>query len=223
MRDRKGTCVITLDGKQMQALERKTTIDSSAVGVATSGVLQIERIPGIVPEARQVLRIRDLLTSRPTTMQVVDFVKVNSPMTTASPQIETHTKKENAITFTTASERVKTLATWVPASTQVLDDMGELMGFLQTSLRYAVDLEEELQLLSGSGSGNDLNGLITQATPFNTGLLSGLWTAIDVVALGIGTSQCLEGDRAQLRSHASHHVVGFNETAERQLWTLFAG
>jgi hypothetical protein len=29
-------------------------------------------------------------------MQVIDFVKVNSPLAVASPQIETRTKRENA-------------------------------------------------------------------------------------------------------------------------------
>jgi hypothetical protein len=50
------------------------------VGVATSGVLQIDRIPGITPEARQVVKVRDALSARPTTQAVVDFVKVSVPL-----------------------------------------------------------------------------------------------------------------------------------------------
>jgi HK97 family phage major capsid protein len=184
LRDKSGSHVLNLTGKQVhQLMERKTAIESSAVGSATTGVLQIDRTPGIVLEARQNLTIRSLLSSRPTTMQTLDFVKVNSPLTTASPQIETHTKKENAVTFTTDSEKVRTLATWIPASRQILDDFGELMGFLQTGLAYYVDLAEEQQLLTGSGAGEDLNGLITQATSFNTALLpaSGSYTPLDYI------------------------------------------
>lgn len=184
MKDRAGSVVLEINPKHTQQLfERKTAITSSAVGVSTSGVLQIERIPGIVEEARAALTIRNLLTSRPTTMQVIDFVKVNSPLVRASPQIETHTKLENAVTFTTSSERVRSLATWIPAAKQILDDFTELMGFLDSSLPYYVNLAEEQQLLTGSGSGEDLNGFITQATAFSTALLplSGTYNRIDVI------------------------------------------
>ena len=68
MKDRSGRAVITLEGKHVrELLGRKTTITSSAVGVATTGVLQIDRIPGITLEPRQTLTVRDLLSARPTT------------------------------------------------------------------------------------------------------------------------------------------------------------
>jgi HK97 family phage major capsid protein len=188
LRDKSGSCVIQLEGKLARQLERKTTIDSAAVGIATSGVLQIERTPGIVTEARRSLKIRGLINSRPTTLQAIDFVKVDSPLTTGSPQVETHTKKENAVTFTTVSERVRTFATWIPASRQILDDFVELEGFLRAGLPYYVDREEERQLLSGTGSGQDLNGLITQATAFSTALLPSAslgWNKFDVLARAV--------------------------------------
>ena len=188
MRDRSGRAVITIEGKAAARLfERKTTITSGAVGYSTTGVLQIERIPGITTEARQVLRVRDLLTARPTTYQVIDFVKVNAPMTIASPVAEASAKPENAVTFTSVSERVKTIATWIPATRQILDDFTELAGFLETSLSYYVDLAEEQQLLSGDGTGENLHGLIPQASAFNTGLLNNTagWTRIDVIGRAI--------------------------------------
>lgn len=188
LKKRSGSVAFKLDAKQTAELfERKTAIDSAAVGQATSGVIQIERTPGIVQEARQTLTVRGLLASRPTQNQVIDFVKVNSPLVRASPQIETHTKLENAVTFTTVSEKVRTLATWIPASRQILDDFEELEGFLRTSLPYYVDLAEEQQLLTGSGSGEDLHGLITQATAFDTALLPAApgWNQIDIIGRAI--------------------------------------
>lgn len=181
----KRNVLLTLTPKLVHEL--KTTVTSAAVGAATSGVLTIERVPGIVPEARQQLFVRDLFQSRPTTQQIVDFVKVNSPMNIGSPQTEASDKGENAVTFNSVSERIRTLATWIPASRQVLDDMDELMSFLQTSLPYYVDLFEEQQLLSGDGTGQNLHGLIPQAQSFNTGYLSNSkgWTKIDIVGRAI--------------------------------------
>jgi HK97 family phage major capsid protein len=199
MRDRKGSAVIQLKGREvMDLMSRKSIISATAtgtaggdalaaVGVSTTGVLPIDRIPGITVEARQVLKVRDLLTSRPTTMQVIDFVKVLSPMTIASPVVEAATKPENALTFTSLSEKVRLIATWIPATKQVLDDFTELMGFLQSTLPYYVDLEEELQLLAGDNTGENLHGLLPQASSFNTGFLkaSAGWNKIDVIGKAI--------------------------------------
>jgi HK97 family phage major capsid protein len=178
-----------LEGHQVnQFLERKTTITTSVgTGFATPGVLSIQQIPGITLEARQALKVRDVLYQRPTTAGLVYFVKVNSPMTIASPVVEGNVKPENAITFTSLSERIKTIATWIPASKQVLDDFEELSGLIQSTMPYYVNLEEELQLLSGDGTGENLHGLIVQAAPFNTGFLIGIagWNKIDVIGRAI--------------------------------------
>jgi HK97 family phage major capsid protein len=180
--------VFELSGKQAREMfERKTTVDSAAVGLATSGVLQIDRTPGIVAEARQTLQLRDVLTARPTELPAIDYVKVNSALSRASMQTESSSKVENAVTFTTASALVRTIASVIPASRQVLDDFKELFGFLQNSLPYYVNLTEEVQMLTGSNTGNDLNGLVTQGTAFNTALLSATagWNKADQLARAI--------------------------------------
>jgi HK97 family phage major capsid protein len=200
LRDRRGRAVLNLKGREVAELfDRKSIISATTsgsagsdtlnpVGVATTGVLQIDRIPGITPEARQVLKIRDCLTARPTTMQVVDFVKVTGPLAIASPVPEASVKPENSLTFTSLSEKVRLIATWIPATKQVLDDMTELLGFIQSSLPYYVDKEEELQLLAGDNTGENLHGLLPQAAAFNTALLPSAakgWTRIDVLGAAI--------------------------------------
>jgi HK97 family phage major capsid protein len=188
MRDRSGSHVIHLNAKQMrEIMERKTTVTETAVGVQTTGVLTIERIPGITPEARQELTIRDLLVSRPTNQLVVDFVKVLAPPALGSPQTEASDKAENAVTFQAVSAQVRTLATWIPASKQVLDDMTELMGYLQVALPYYVNKMEELEILSGDNTGVHLNGLITQAPSYNTALTPAAagWNRIDIIGRAI--------------------------------------
>jgi len=188
LHDRRGSAILTLSGKDAAAVfERKTTITETGQGFATTGVMPIDRIPGIVPEARQQLTVRDALTARPTTMAVVDFVKVTTPMAIASPVPEASTKPENAVVFSSLSEKVRTIATWIPATKQILDDFVELASFLQTTLIYYVLLEEELQLLSGDNTGENLHGLIPQASAFNTGLLSATagWNRIDIVGRAI--------------------------------------
>lgn len=191
MKDRRGTAVITIKGAFPSG--RKTTITEtatgsglSAVGTATTGVLPIDRSPGITTEARYALRLRNVLTARPTQAAMIDFVKVTTPPGIASPVVEASTKPENAAAFAAASEKVRTLATWIPATRQVLDDFAELRGYIDGALRYAVDKGEELQMLSGDGTGENLHGLIPQATAFVTTPLGNSWQRLDIIAYAIG-------------------------------------
>ncbi|WP_158944978.1 phage major capsid protein [Granulicella sp. S190] len=188
LHDRRGSAILTLTGKDASDfLQRKTTLTEIGQGFQTTGVLPIDRDTGITAEARQTLTVRDALTSRPTAMAVVDFVKVTTPMGLASPVPEASVKPENAVAFTSESEKVRTIATWIPATKQILDDFTELASFLQTSLSYYVNLEEELQLLAGDDTGENLHGLIPQASAFQTGLLSATagWNRIDIVGRAI--------------------------------------
>jgi HK97 family phage major capsid protein len=199
LKDRRGSAVLHLKGSEYSELMSRKSIISSTVsgtsegdalapvGVATTGVLTIDRTPGITPEARQTLKVRDVLSARPTTMQVVDFVKVTTPLSIGSPVPEASTKPENQLTFTSISEKVRLIATWIPATKQVLDDMTELMGFIQSSLPYYINLEEELQLLAGDDTGENLHGLLPQAQAFDPTLLppGAGWTYLDVIATAI--------------------------------------
>jgi HK97 family phage major capsid protein len=184
LRDKKGTAIINLDAKTTSTiLQTKTTLTEAGQGFQTTGVMQIDRIPGITPEARQVLTVRDVLTARPTMLPVVDFVKVSSPLSIASPVPEASTKPENALQFTSSSEKIRLIATWLPATRQILDDLTELNGYIMSSLPYYCNLCEEEQLLAGDNTGENLHGFLVQASTFNTALLSPSagWNRIDIV------------------------------------------
>jgi HK97 family phage major capsid protein len=147
--------------------EAKTLIDSAAVGSSTPGILNAQRVPGIVPLAERQLRIRDLLAQNRTTNNAVDFVKENAFTNAASPQgVDGTAKGESADTFVIDSERVTTIAHWIPASRQVLDDLPQLRSFIDRKLMYGLKLKEETELLSGDDLGTHLNGLYTQATAY---------------------------------------------------------
>jgi HK97 family phage major capsid protein len=199
LRDKRGKAFIKFEGAdQLATLRGKSIISSTVggssegdtllpVGVSTSGVLQIDRTAGITTEARQKLKIRDVLAASPTTLGVVDFLKISTPMSIASPVAEASTKPENSLGFTSISEKVRLLATWIPATKQVLDDLPSLMSIIQGSLMYYIDLEEELQLLAGDDTGENLHGLLPQAQAYSPTFLNPAngWTMIDVIGTAI--------------------------------------
>jgi HK97 family phage major capsid protein len=180
LKDGRGSAVIHFDSKEITPFT-KTTITSAGQGYMTTGVMAIDRVPGIVPEARQELTVRDALTSNPTTLPIVDFVRVLQPLTVGSPAPEASTKVENQLSFISLSERVRTIATWLPASKQVISDLPELANFINSSLPYYINLGEEQQLLSGDGTGENLHGLIPQSAAFQSSLLPGGGTRIDYI------------------------------------------
>ncbi len=132
-----------------------------------------DRLAGIATTPNRNLRIRDVLVATPTNSNLVEFTRESSFTNNAGPQIanspeeyENVTKPESAIAFTLVNEPVSTLAHFIPASKQVLSDSASLHSHINMRLMYGLKLKEETQLLNGSGSNHELNGLITQATAF---------------------------------------------------------
>jgi HK97 family phage major capsid protein len=79
----------------------------------------------------------------------------------------------------------KVIAHWVPASRQILEDAPQLRGIIDTELLYGLSLKEDAQLLAGDGTGENLSGLITNATAYAAPFAITGGTMIDQVGLGI--------------------------------------
>ena len=178
---------VDLDGFIAKSREEKTLITSTAVGSATSGVLLFERTPGVVLEARRPLRLRQLFSAAPTDNNSIDYVKVSSFSKVVSPQTEGSAKGESELKFTTVNTPVRTIATWIPATRQILDDFQGLQQLITESLVFALEEEIEDQILSGDNTSQNLNGLTTQATAFDTTLTTASdgWEKMDLVGRAV--------------------------------------
>ena len=68
---------------------------------------------------------------------------------------------------------------------EALADVPQMQGYIRELLRYDLKLEEENQILKGDGIGENLNGLMTQATIYDANLTKAGDTSIDIVRRGI--------------------------------------
>ena len=171
-KDGRGRAQVKLKGAAVQEfLERKSTITSSTVGFPTAGVMP-EEMGSYVQEARAQLRMRDVIPSRPITVQQYSWPKYSVTGTKASPVAEAAAKPINTYDPTVVTERVKTIATYFKIGRQALEDWSELEGIIRSLGSFKYNQEMDLQILSGSNSGENLNGLITQATAYDTALLT---------------------------------------------------
>jgi HK97 family phage major capsid protein len=115
---------------------------------------------------RRRLTIRDLLRTVPVTSQDIEYPEQTARADAAAPVAEGALKPESAMAFTLKSVKTVTLAHWVTASRQVLADAPQLRALVDNDLRYGLQLEEEGQILYGDGTGQNLPGIVPQATAF---------------------------------------------------------
>jgi hypothetical protein len=144
------------------------------------------RVPGILAPGLLRLTVRDLMPSLPTASNMIAYTRETGFTNAAAPQAGEGTlKAESTLTFALANVPVQTLAHWIPASRQIIEDAPALEAYINARLLYGLKLVEEHQLLSGDGIGNDLSGLIANSTAFDTSHDVGSDTLIDSIGRAI--------------------------------------
>lgn len=157
-------------------------ITSLTSGDGAAGDLIVpQRNPGIVRQPDRQLMIRDLLSVGRTVSNSIEYVQETGFTNAAAPVAEGATKPESSLEFNLVSTPVRTIAHWIQASVQILQDVPALQSYIDTRMRFGLALVEEDQILSGDGTGQNLLGLIPQATPFDTGRVRPGDTRIDVI------------------------------------------
>ena len=150
------------EGRTSKArLEMKNTITGQSGSPAANSdtIVAPQRQVGIVSGAFRTLRIRDVMPSGTTSSNLVEYTRELAFTNSAAETAEGATKPEAALTFELVSAPVKTIAHWLKLSKQVMDDAPALASYVDTRLRYGVDLRIDQQLLNGNGSGQNIGGL----------------------------------------------------------------
>ena len=150
------------EGRTSKArLEVKNTITGQSGSPAANSdtIVAPQRQVGIVAGAFRNLRIRDIMPSGTTSSNLVEYTRELAFTNAAAETAEGATKPEATLTFELASAPVKTIAHWLKLSKQVMDDAPALASYVDTRLRYGVDLRIDQQLLNGNGSGQNIGGL----------------------------------------------------------------
>lgn len=149
-----------------------------------------QRQPGIIGLPQRRLTMRDLITPGQTSSNAIQYVKETGFTNNAATVSETSgaTKAQSEIKFDLVTSAVTTIAHFVLATKQILDDAPMLMSYIDGRLRYGLGYVEDNQILNGSGAGTDLNGIYTQATAYAAPIApsaAGSLTKIDVIRLAI--------------------------------------
>lgn len=169
-------------------LSLKSTITSLTTDAAGSaGALIVEhRVPGIVTPPQRLLTVRDLLMPGTTDSNAVSYVREKGFTNNAGPQASEGAKKaQSTLQFEEMTTSVKTVAHYVKASRQVLDDASMLQSYINGRLTYGLKLKEEQQLLNGDGTGGGIQGIMNVAQAFADPASMKNYTIIDQLRLAL--------------------------------------
>lgn len=163
-------------------IEMKTTITGAT---DNGGDLWTPARDAVVMMPKRRLTVRDLLPTIRVTTGSVEYPKQTTRTNNAGMVAETTTKPESALAWSLETAPIRTIAHWIPASRQILDDAPQLRGIINTELLYGLGLKEESQLLVGDGTGQNILGLVPQATAYSAPYSIADLNEIDVIGLAI--------------------------------------
>lgn len=171
-------------GRARMELKAITSATADANGSA-GALIEPTRVPGIVAPPERTLTIRELVTPGRTSSNSIEFVQETGFTNAAAMVAEGGAKPESTIKFGLETAPVRTLAHWVLASKQILDDVPQLQSYIDGRLRYGLRYVEENQLLLGDGTGQNILGLLPQATDFDDARRNAGDTKIDTIRRAI--------------------------------------
>ena len=149
-------------------MQFKATITLATANAAGSAgaTVQTSRLPGIVAQPDRRLTVRDLITPGRMDGNALEYVRETGFTNAAAAVAEAAKKPQSDLQFDLISTTAKVIAHYVKASRQILSDAPMLASYIDGRLRYGLAYKEEQQLLNGDGTGQNLLGIVPQATAF---------------------------------------------------------
>lgn len=145
---------------------RRLAIDVPRAALTSFAVNPVDGSTKIVTNPNQRLTVRDLLAPGDTESSAVAYLRETLFTNNAAPVAENTTKPYSEIEFEEVLSGVKTIAHLMKIAKQTLDDLPQLRSIINGRLLNGLKRVEDTQLLFGSGTGNNLHGIYTQATAF---------------------------------------------------------
>lgn len=125
----------------------KATVTESA-----SPIVTIDTRPGIQGIPTWPLRVADLFAPGTTTSTTVRYLEEVSEVNAAAGTAEGGAKPESTIVFDAVDATVGKIATFLPVSDEMLEDVDQMESFLNERLGLFVRRTEDSDLLNGAGT-----------------------------------------------------------------------
>lgn len=197
-------------GKAMPRGRVDMTVKAAITSVTTDtdgaagDLVRSTRVASIIAPPDRRLTVRDLITPGVMDGSALEYVKETGFTNNAAGTAEGAKKPESTMKFDLINTTAKVIAHYVKASRQILSDASQLASYIDGRLRYGLAFKEEQQLLNGDGTGQNLLGIIPQASayaaPFDP---AGAETGIDMIRLAMLQAQLAEYPASGIVMHPS--------------------
>ena len=164
-----------------------TTANTGNAGDAGAAI-EPNRLQGIQELPKQRLTIRNLIAPGHTELPTVSYTVETGFTNNAGVVAEGKLKPQSDITLANKTVNTQVIAHWTRATKQILSDAPQVQSLINSRLIYGLQLKEEYQLLHGDGTGDNLHGIIPQASAFNppAGLTTPTpTTGIDIIRIAM--------------------------------------
>lgn len=169
-------------------------------------------LPGIVDIRQRPLVVADLMAQGTTDLPVIVYMVETSRSygVDATPAGNLNVSELGAIprsvhSFDRVNEPVVKIAHHEKVANEMMEDSSQLMSFLDASLIQGVRLREQQQLLNGTGTLPQLQGLLNR---------TGLQTAIEVSGGPVGAFTAAQAQELMEAIHTQISNIRFNAFAE---------
>ena len=154
--------------EQGESFQGTARVEVKQVNSAAAGglILRPYRDNDMVSLLRERRVVRDLLTAIKVNTSSVDYVTQTTRTNAAAPVAEAASKPYSDYAWGSATAVIRTLAHLAKITRQAMDDAPRLMGEIDSEMRYGLGFVEERQFLFGAGTGQNLFGIMPQATAF---------------------------------------------------------
>jgi len=151
---------------ELRSLTKREMKDVTSASNSAGALIDEMRLPEIFRDpADRLQHLRDLLNVGETSSNAIEYpVDFGGFTNNAGPQAsELDAKNESDLSTELKTEPVKTIAHWILASRQVLEDAPMLRNYIDGRLLEGLMLEEDDQILNGDGTGGTLSGILTNS------------------------------------------------------------
>lgn len=172
-------------GRADMRVQAALTSDTANADGAVGDAIRPTRLDGIQALPQRRLTVVDLLTPGRMDGNTLEYVKETGFTNNAAPVAEGAAKPESTLKFDLVSTSAKVIAHFMKASRQVLDDIAQLRSVIDQRLIYGLAYVKEAQVLNGDGTGQNLLGIIPQATAYAAPIAIADINKLDVIRLAM--------------------------------------
>lgn len=117
----------------------------------------------LVPSVQDETTVADLMLSGTTSSNVLSYYEETTFTNAAASVAEAGTKPEAALDFTERTDTVRKIATWIPATSEFLEDNEGLRSYIEQRLVFMLKQAEEDALLNGNGTAPNISGILDRS------------------------------------------------------------